>query len=249
MSADSGPCQRFAIGGSVLLEHWQPVTYDMGLINTPIEQAVAELTAWHASIGTTYLRKSIASSLADAFEALPPLSQAKSRRLFITTTAGWTACFQSGIQGSDPTPAMSTLAERLGVLAMRVCATPQSAKWPATIWEVFAPTQLGGTAPLGHLRTISASNDGGSWVFSETGARFPFEKPEFYDLPIKRDRFPRTLLEEYLQHFDLAPFSDDFYQVSSERPAVVLDCCRKWASPPPEFTLEEVVAGLPWQRK
>lgn len=233
----------------MLFTKWHPVTHDMGLINAPIPRVVAELVSWHASIGTTYTRREIISNLADAFEALLPLSQEKRRRLFVSTTSGWTACFQSGIQGSDPAPAMPTLARRLQVLAMRVCSTPPSARWPATIWEVYASDQLGGVAPLGHRRAISASNDGGRWKFSETGARFEFEKPERYSVPKKRDRFPRALLEEYLRHFDLAPFSDDFYRVSPDHPAVMLDCCRRWLNPVPEFSLQEVLAGLPWQGK
>jgi hypothetical protein len=36
----------------------------------------------------------------------------------------------SGIQGSDPFPAMSYLAKRMGVLAMRVCCTPDRAEYP-----------------------------------------------------------------------------------------------------------------------
>ena len=226
----------------MLIERWHPVTSDMGLINAPVEEVVSGLVDWHASIGTTYRRRDVASSLADAFEALPPLSMDRRRRLFVSTTAGWTACFQSGSAGSDPFPAMSFLAARMGVLAMRVCSTVPGAWWPANAWEVYAPVELGGEPPLGYRRSICAANDGGRWTFEQSGECFPFEKPEFYVLTRKRDRFTRELLAEYLGHFGLEPFSDSFYQVSPEHPAVLLEDTARWPLRMPEFTLDEASA-------
>jgi hypothetical protein len=222
----------------MLIERWHPVTSDMGLINAPVEQVVSGLVDWHASIGTIYRRRQVTASLADAFEALPPLSMEKRRRLFVATTAGWTACFQSGSAGSDPFPAMSFLAKRMGVLGMRVCSTAPGAMFRANVWEVYAAVEFGGTS-LGYRRSIAAANDGGRWVFEESGERYPFEKPGFYTLTRKRDRFTRELLAEYLAHFGLEPFSDSFYHVSPEHPAVLLEDEARWPSRPPEFTLDE----------
>ena len=75
---------------------------------------------------------------------------------------------------------MSYLAERMSVLAMRVCCTPDRAKYPATIWEVYAPESLGGCPPLGYRRSLAAANDGDRWVFDESGERYPFEQIERY---------------------------------------------------------------------
>jgi hypothetical protein len=111
-----------------------PVTHDFGLIKAPLENVVAELLAWHRSIGTHYERKEIATSLAAAFDALPPLSVGKQRKLFLQTSSDWTAYYQNGIQGSDPFPVTSELARNMGVLGMRVCST--DAPYPANIWEV-----------------------------------------------------------------------------------------------------------------
>jgi hypothetical protein len=90
---------------------------------------------------------------------------------FVATKSVWTVCFQNGIDGSDPFPA----------------------KYQGNVWEVYAPTQLGGTAPLAYLRSISAVNDGGRWVFPESGQRFPFERPEVY----KSDSSAIVLHENY----------------------------------------------------
>lgn len=165
----------------------------------------------------------------------------KRRLLFVATTAGWTAFFQSGSAGSDPFPAMSFLAKRMGVLGMRVCTTAPAVMFPASVWEVYAPVELGGM-PLGYHRSIVAANDGGRWVFEESGKRYPFEKPGSYTLTRKRDRFTRELLAEYLAHFGLEPFSDSFYQVSPEHPGVLLEDRTCWPLRVPEFTLDEARA-------
>lgn len=234
---------------SVIVDRWHPVTHDMGLIDASLEQVVAVLLRWHGSLGTTYSRCDVTSSLADAFEALPPLSAEKRRRLFVATRSGWTACFQSGIDGSDPFPTTSYIStEFLGVLGMRACRSPAGARWPAVIWEVYAPVELGGLPPLCYRRSLCVANDGGRWVFEQSGEPFDFERTETYSLPRKRDRFTPELLDEYLAHFDLQPFSDSFYVVSARQPAVVLECQQRWPHSSSEFSLEEVLAGLPWKQ-
>ncbi len=230
-----------------LLEKWNPVAHDFGLIRAPFDRVLAELQNWHSSIGMEYSRTEITSSLGDAFESLLPLASSKMRRLFVATRSDWVACFQNGIQGSDPFPAMSYLATRIGVLAMRVCSTADKAKYPAVIWEVYAPESLGGKPPLGYRRSIAAMNDGGRWIFEESGERFSFEQVERYEEGRKPDRFTREMLRDYLREFGIELFSDEFLRVDAASPAVRLQQrTRGWSAP--EFTLEEVVAGVPWQR-
>jgi hypothetical protein len=232
---------------SSLLTKWSPVTSDFGLIRAPLDRVLAELQSWHASIGIEYSRTGITSSLSDAFESLLPLAHSKMRRLFVATRSDWVACFQNGIQGSDPTPAMAHLAKRLEVLAMRVCCTADKAKYPAVIWEVYAPESLGGKLPLGYRRSIAASNDGGRWVFQESGERFPFEQVARYAEARKRDRFTSEMLRDYLREFNVELFADEFLRVDSASPAVCLRRTTKICHTP-EFTLEQVVAGMPWRR-
>ena len=66
----------------------------------------------------------------------------------------------------------------MNVLSMRVCATPLAATWPAIIWEVYAPEFLGGKPPLNYRRSIAASNDGGRWVFKESGLAYDSKRLE-----------------------------------------------------------------------
>ena len=231
-----------------LLTKWNPVAYDFGLIRAPLDRVLVELQNWHTSIGIEYSHMEISSSLDAAFESLVPLAHSKMRRLFVATRSDWVACFQNGIQGSDPTPAMSFLARKMETMAMRVCCTAGTAKYPAVIWELFASESFGGKSPLGCRRSIAAANDGGHWKFEESGERFPFEQVERYAESRKRDRFTREMLCEYLREFGVELFADEFFCVNSASPAVRLQRITKlWSTP--EFTLEEVVAGLPWQKK
>lgn len=229
----------------MIIDSWHPVTSDLGLIHAQLDDVVGELLNWHKSIEIEYNQREVGTSLSDAFKALLPLSNAKQRRLFVKTSSGWTACFQNGIQGSDPFPAMSYLAKRMNVLSMRVCATPTNALWPALIWEVYAPEYLGGKPPLNYRRSIAVSNDGGRWVFEETGIPFDFERTELYEERRKKDRFPRELLVEYLGQFSLRPFEDQFYSIELGSPAVLLQQIKPTISMP-EFSLEDVIAGKPW---
>lgn len=230
-----------------LLEKWHPVTSDFGLIRAPLQRVVSDYESWRGSDGTKHLRTEIASSLSDALESLLPLAMSKMRRLFIPTRSDWVVFFQNGIAGSDPFLPMSNLALRMGVLAMRVCCTPKSERYPATIWEVYAPESQGGCPPLGDRRSIVAMNDGGRWIFSESGEPYPFEHIERYSAWRKRDRFTREMLRDYLRHFGIELFADEFLHVDAGSPAVRLQqVTNVWHAP--EYTLEQVVAGVPWQR-
>lgn len=229
----------------MVIDDWSPVTQDFGIIRAPVELVVERLQAWQAGGGTHYRTERCGDTLEGCFQALLPLTHAKTRRLFLATRAGWTACFQNGIDGSDPFPAMSYLARTIGVEAMRICRTPPHARWPATIWEVYAPESQGGVPPLGYRRALAASNDGGRWCFIDSGPRFPFEEPARYAARRVRDRFTGAMLAEYLATgFDLRPFDDADYIVSWGRPGVVLHQTTN-VHRLPEYTLAEVRAGRP----
>jgi hypothetical protein len=229
----------------LLIENWNPVTKDLGLIEASVEQVASDLVEWHARLGVHYTRKNL-HSLSDGLKSLEPLSSERRRVLLLPTRSKWTVFLQSGIDGSDPFPAMSFLVAKTGTTAMRVCVTSPTAKWPAVIWEVYASPNLGGEPPLNCRRAISAANDGGRWTFHSSGEPFAFEDQAAYDLPQKKKRFTKQILQRYLSSFGLSPFEDDFYVVSKDHPALLLQKSSRWENPPTEFTLEQVVAGLPW---
>lgn len=230
-----------------LLTNWSPVTYDFGLVHASTNLVARHYVAWQQRLHPNTICQEF-SSFAAGLEALPPLSVEKRRTLLVPTASEWTAFFQSGIDGSDPSPAMGVLAREILVETMRIVATPPRAKWPATIWEVYAPSDRGGQPPLFYRRTIAASNDGGRWRFEQTGTPFSFEHSARYQAPRKRDRFTPEHLAEYLACFGLKPFSDDFYVASEQCPAVLVERPPWSASPAQEYSLEEVRRGLPWEK-
>lgn len=233
--------------GNETVARWHPVTRDYGVIEAPLSVVVNEVIKWQEFIGHPLSKREITADFSVALEQLAPLSQGKRRRLFVATRSEWVAYFQSGIAGSDPFPTMSYLASKLGVLAMRICSTPSTSTWPGTVWEVYAPEALGGKPPLHYRRAICAMNDGGRWIFEQSGAPYPFEQQAAYASKRKRDRFSRALLEEYVSHFGIRPFADDFFLVGETAPAVLLERPRR-ANDPAEFSLEEVLRGEPWRR-
>jgi hypothetical protein len=230
----------------MLIEKWHPFTHDFGLIKAPFDVVVAEYVCWKESIGIGLARREITSCLSDAFEALAPLSPFKQRHLFVQTQSDWVAFYQNGIQGSDPFPAMSLLAGRMNVLAMRVCSG--KGMYPANIWEVYAPESLGGTSPNNYLRSVGASNDDAGWTFDQSGAPFDFENLTNYEKNRKKDRFTREMLCEYLGHFSIEPFSDKFLCVEPNKPAVLLQRINLVPGFR-EYSLDEVVEGAPWRRE
>ena len=231
---------------SSVLVAWHPVTHDFGLIQAPLEEVLTAFMRWHSSLGTEFVRSEIATTLGDAFQSLLPLANSKMRRLFVPTQSKWVACFQNGIQGSDPFPAMSYLAQQMGVLAMRVCSTGPDL-YAATIWELYAPSSLGGDPLLGYRRSLSAANDGGKWKFSEAGEPFPFELVDRYQLRRKRNRFTSDMLRDYVAHFGIRLFDDEFLRVSVHSPAIRLQqITNVWHTP--EFTCDEVIEGKPWRK-
>lgn len=229
----------------MLIERWHPVTSDFGLIEAPLEKVVGALLDWHQSIQIHHRKTDIDTGLETSLAALLPLSSARQRQLLLQTDSTWTAFFQNGIQGSDPFPAMSVLAENLRVLSMRVCAAPPKAIWPATVWEVYAPPTLGGRPPLGIRRIVTAMKDGGKWIFEQQGEPFDFEDLTAYSAARKKDRFTVSLLRKYLSHFDIRLFEDDFFMIDSLHPAVLLQQTYPQVRQP-EFTLQEVLEGKPW---
>lgn len=228
-----------------LFDFWSPVTQDFGLVRGALPE-VAE--AYRTLFDEPPLRLDVkVDSVAEAFEALAPLTHAMSRTLFLATASDWVAFFRNGTKGSDPFMPMWHLARRHGYLSMRVCATPEGARWPGVIWEVYAPPSLGGDADCCR-RSICASNDGGRWTFHESGERFGFERPESYGLRRKRDRFTRAMLVDYLREFGV-PGLDDRLFAGAAGPAPILFHEPKRDAWLPSYSLDEVKRGVPWERR
>lgn len=121
----------------------------------------------------------------------------------------WTAVLTDGPLGTDVGMLPSLAARQLSCTALRATATTASARFPAVVLEVYDPAAID---ELRCLRTISAANDGGRWVFAQSGEPYAFEQLDAYRHTRVQDRFTAPVLATYLRElgvptdveFDLA---------------------------------------------
>ncbi|MDY7225727.1 hypothetical protein [Hyalangium rubrum] len=204
--------------GLLLDDRWAPVTSEMGFLEARAEYAARAFAAWHTELmtprGISVGMRPIHGSLEQALSALLPLTRPETRRdLFIPTRSSWTAYVENGWGGTDAASVMRHMARTLGCRGLRVVAVPDTyrqakGRYGAVMLEVYGPHQ---TTWLNYVRAVSASNDGGRWVFEQFGEPFSFEKVEQYQARRVRDRFTFDMLKQYLHHLGLAPFEEDFF--------------------------------------
>ena len=118
-------------------------------------------------------------------------------RYLLMPNHGWTVLLDNRPLGTDTGMLPYHAAKDLGCRSIRATAVePDHHPYPATILELYDPAAT--DDPLLCRRTIAAANDGGRWVFSETGRRFPFEDAGAYGSRRMRDRFTPDMLGHYL---------------------------------------------------
>jgi hypothetical protein len=224
-----------------MIEKWGPVTDDFALVNAPLREAVAAYEAWMKRLRWPLTTREI-TNLDEAFAALAPLSASMRRKLFVSAGSAWTAFFQSGTLGSDPTAGGSQLSKELDCIGVRVCATPDDDLYPAVMWQVWAPPRLGGDQ-WHYRRAVTAANDGGKWVFDEDGEPYPFEERERYRAIRKRDRFTKDMLRRYLAASAVDPFADGALKADVGSPAVLLETEERWTTPPEQLSYAQAAAA------
>jgi hypothetical protein len=201
--------------GLLLDDRWAPVTSEMGFLETDAERAARAFAAWQQGLlvedGVTVAVRPVTGSLEQILSSLLPLTDSeRQRHLFIPTQSPWTAYLDNSHRGTDAASAMGYMAETLGCRGLRVVAVPHTyrkgeGRYGAVMLDVFGPHR---TAWLNYVRVLGASNDGGRWVFDQSGEPFPFEKVERYQERRVRDRFTFDMLKEYLGHLGLSPFEE-----------------------------------------
>jgi hypothetical protein len=243
---------------------WQRDVYDPVLAEQgwqKLMQGAARTLGERRDFGNaehTIRRIDVAGPLPHALEALPPLTiPGASRRLWVPTRSAWSAYFDNGGLGTDAIGPMSVLAQRLKCRSLKISATVDTlgtkslydktrrGEYGGSSFQLFGPEAI---AHSNSLRAIYAVNDGGRWVFEQSGAPLPFEEPEHYKARRKKDRLPFELLDKYCRVLGIRPFDEDFY-LPPERPNATLI---EIVAPPEvrnrvrEYTLAEVQAGVPW---
>jgi hypothetical protein len=236
--------------GLLLDERWAPVTSEMGFLEAPAEYAARAFGAWQAGLqaprGISVQVRPVSGSLEQALSTLLPLTDAERQRyLFIPTRGPWTAYLDNGWRGTDAASAMGHMAEVLGCRGLRVVAVPHTlrkdkGRYGSVMLEVYGPHR---TDWLNYLRTLYVSNDGGRWVFGQSGEPFPFEMLEQYQARRVRDRFTFDMLKQYLRHLGLSPFEEHFY-LPEGSPAWLVERTGPVLPTQKEFTLAQVREDL-----
>ena len=155
--------------------------------------------------------------LADALRHLEPLDTGSQRVLFLSTKSRWTACFDNGVKGGNPSTVVGYLAEKVGCRGVACGAIPNTltktdaarpGTWGAVKFTLFAPERR---EFLNIERSVSVINDVNGWQFSNTGHVQSFEKVERYSARRVADRFTAEMLEEYGRALGLELFDTGFY--------------------------------------
>jgi hypothetical protein len=162
-------------------------------------------------------RETLREPFPDVLLRLPPLTHIPLRTLLLATDSAWTAYFDNGPRGPDPTSALLNLCPRLGCRGLAVMCIPDTltgqpkgarGRWGGVQLELFGPEERDF---LNCVRAISVTHDGYRWEFGASGEVQPFEKPEYYTARRIRDRFTAEMLEEYGAALGVRYFDPEFY--------------------------------------
>ncbi|HLL00178.1 MAG TPA: hypothetical protein VK539_06300 [Myxococcaceae bacterium] len=237
--------------GLLLEDRWAPITEEMGFLELEAEQAAQAFANWHKGLeisrGFTIEVHPVTGTLEQVLSRLLPLSGGETqRRLFIPTRSAWTAYVENGWTGTDAASPMRVMAGSLSIRCLRVVAVPHTlrklggGRYGGVMLDVFGPEQPGKLN--NYVRAIEVANDGGRWVFSQSGEPFPFEQVERYQERRVRDRFTFELLKDYLRHLGLSPFEEDFYLPPGSS-AWLVQKTGPFTTVGREYTLEEARAA------
>jgi hypothetical protein len=238
------------IKGLLLEDRWAPITSEMGFLETDAAQAARFFAAWQGELmaprGIAVGMRPVSGTLEQVLATLLPITSPETRRdLFVPTRSPWTAYVENGWGGTDAASVMRHMSRTIGCRGLRVVAVPNTyrkghGRYGAVMLEVYGPHP---TAWLNYVRAVSASNDGGHWVFDEFGEPFPFEQREKYQERRVRDRFTFDMLSEYLRHLGLSPFEEGFY-LPEGAPAWLVEKTGPVAPTHQEYTLAQAREDL-----
>lgn len=224
-----------------------PITSNIGFLETDVETAANAYKEWMDPILTNCAKLEIRflkGQLKKVLLELQPLvSPVHTKSLFVPTEGKWSAFFDNGWQGADPSSPMSVLAERMGCRGISISAVPNTmpsdvktysrGRYGATMMEIFGQ---GGE----FLRTIYSTNDGGKWVFGESGDSFEFEDLSLYKVKRIRDRFTPEILATYLSNLGVDAFNEAFYIPETSNNSIMLERIGKLPAEHKEYSLREV---------
>jgi hypothetical protein len=231
---------------TLLSDRLAPVTSSIGFLRLPLDEATQALAEWrrhlHGKVGVTQL----SADLPELVTALEPLTGGvRPRELLVATAeAAWTAYFDCGVQGGDPSSVVGHLTRTVRCHGVVVCSVPHTlgtsletpGRYGAVQLELYGPLM---TDFLNYVRTISLLHDGSRWRFDANGTVQDFEQTDSYRARRVRDRFTSEMLASYSAALGLRPFAADFYP----GPAVVVESP---VSPPDEGKVLSLAEAQRW---
>ena len=183
----------------VIAPSFAPITFSFGFLEAPLGVVADELGSWYQRAKIPRSLLPTGTRFPESLRLLEPLTAPGFHRLWIATTSPrWqTAYFDGSINGGDPFPPISYLAQQLGCHGLVVTSCPDTPQcYGANNLDLYGPTE---TDWLNLVWTVSAMNDGGRWLWRHSGPTYEFEDAEAYSARRVRDRFDAARLGRYCQ--------------------------------------------------
>jgi hypothetical protein len=192
------------LGGSLA-----PLGWSMGFVEAPHNAVRDRLIEWRHSLGAQVDIAEKLPAWPSCVEALAPLEAPWTTGLLVAHGSAWTAYLNNDINGGDPWPPTSYVANQLGVLWVIATHQPMTAVGHAS--SQFWLGGREGEPPLHYIRTVAAHAEDGRWSWDTGGSPLPFERTDAYAARLVRHRFTRALLVEYLNALGIAVDDDRSY--------------------------------------
>jgi hypothetical protein len=186
--------RRWLLGGELA-----PIGSGVAFLDRPLDEVVAKLVEWRTGLGH-HLKTQPGDSFPRNLMALDPVQSPWTVELLIEH-GSWTAYLNNSRQGTDLSN--DHLSRALDCRWISGRHSPRSVVGHAmTGFRMAGPE---GTPPLMGIRTVYSYAADGRWEFNAYGVEQPFEQPEAYSARLKRGRFTREMLINYLANFDIHP--------------------------------------------
>lgn len=194
-----------------------PLTFNWGFLEAPVDAVGNAYVRWQKKILQSVKVTSINLPLADALRKLEPLDTGSQRVLFLSTKGRWTACFDNGSKGGNPSTFVGELSEQMRCRGVACGCIPNTltrrdvgklGAWGGVKFTLFAREKRDF---LNIERSVSVINDVRGWDFNSVGRVQDFEQVERYAERKIADRFTPKMLEEYCRALGINLFDEDFY--------------------------------------
>jgi len=228
---------------TLLDEAFAPTTSAIGFLEASLDDAADSMAAWLRGLhGGEVHAATHSAPLSHLLTLLYPITRRwRPRHLLAEGRAGWTAYFDCGLSGTDPTGTVGYLSSLLECRGLSIVVAPHRPRPRGEAPERYGAVQFelvgpGGNGPLRVVRTIAVTATGRStWDWTIDGGLQPYEETDQYRQRKVRDRFTSEMLERYCRALGIDPFAADWYG-----PRGVLLTAPEPVAAEDEFSLAEV---------